>query len=87
MLSPGAPFTEMVSLELIMDEYPHQSVFLECDYSFTSIILSMGSASERLQYNVTSFFIGWAYTKYDPCIVLILYGSQARLQLRFEIHK
>ena len=62
-------------LELGMDEYPHQSVSLECNHSFTKIILSMGSANGRLQYNVTSTLIGWAHTKYDPCFVLILKNS------------
>ena len=32
------------------------------------IILSMHPANERLRYIVTSYLIGWAHTKNDPCL-------------------
>ena len=38
---------------------------------FPGIILGMGLANKRRRYNVTSFIIGWAHTKKDPCISVL----------------
>ena len=43
---------------------------------FTSIILGMGSASERWRYYVTSSFIGTAHTRNDLC-----FGSLATINM------
>ena len=36
------------------------------------IILCMRPANERRRYNVTSFLIGWAHPRNDPCALSVL---------------
>ena len=44
----------------------------------TGIILGVGSANERLRYNVTSV-IGWAHTQNDPCNTIFIIHRQIHI--------
>ena len=48
--------------------YIYQELYTPFVVCEAGINLGMGSANDRLRYNVTSFFIGWAHTRYDPWI-------------------